>query len=169
MVFCMQRDRVILGTNNKTGEFKNMEIIRLQYKDKYWDKAIEFAENCSWIAGKHLAGMMRDNRFIDWEAVFFAVDNDKLYGYCTFLKEDYFPENKYCPWVSTLFVTEAARGKRLSHNLIGCAIDYAKEMGFSKVYILSDKKGFYEKCGFQPIDKLKNYGGDMETIFMKEI
>lgn len=42
-------------------------------------------------------------------------------------------------------------------------------MGFSKVYIPSDMEGFYEKCGFQPIDKLKNYGGDMDTIFMREI
>jgi len=28
---------------------------------------------------------------------------------------------------------------------------------------------FYEKCGFYPIDTLKNYAGDMDTIFMKEI
>ncbi len=38
-----------------------------------------------------------------------------------------------------------------------------------KVYIPSEMKGFYEKCGFQPIDKLINYGGDIDTIFMKEI
>ncbi|GEM_PF-1089334 len=38
-----------------------------------------------------------------------------------------------------------------------------------KVYIPSEMKGFYEKYGFQPIDKLINYGGDIDTIFMKEI
>lgn len=146
-----------------------MEIIQLQHNDKYWDQAIDFAENCSWVAGKHLAGMMREDRFTDWEAVFFAVDNYNIYGYCTFLKEDYYPENRYSPWISCIFVTESVRGKRVSHKLIEYAIGYAKKNGFSKVYIPSDKKGFYEKCGFQPIDKLKNYGGDIDTVFMKEI
>ena len=146
-----------------------MEIIRLQHNDKYWVKAIDFAENCSWVAGKHLAGMMRDNRFTDWESIFFAVDKDNIYGYCTFLKEDYYPENRYSPWISCIFVTENARGKRISHDLIACAIDYARKIGFSKVYIPSDQEGFYEKCGFQPIDKLKSYDGDMDTVFMREI
>lgn len=146
-----------------------MEIIRLQHNDEYWDKAIDFAENCSWVAGKHLAGMMRNNRFNDWESVFFAVDNNNIYGYCTFLKEDYYQENRYSPWISSIFVTENARGKRVSHKLIECAIGYAKKIGFSKVFIPSDMEGFYEKCGFQPIDKLENYGGGIDTVFMRKI
>ena len=146
-----------------------MEIIRLQYNDKYWYKAIEFAENCSWVAGKHLAGMMKDNRFTDCESIFIAIDNNNIYGYCTFLKEDYYPENRYSPWISSIFITENARGDRVSHKLIEFVIGYAKKIGFSKVYIPSDMEGFYEKCGFQPIDELKNYGGGIDTIFMREI
>jgi len=146
-----------------------MEVIRLQYNDQYWNKTIEFAENSSWVAGKHLARMMRDNRFTDWESVFIAKDNDNIYGYCTFLKEDYYPENRYTPWISSIFVTESVRGKRISYKMIEHVIGYAKEIGFSKVYIPSDMKGFYGKCGFKAIDTLKNYGGDYDTIFMKEI
>ncbi len=146
-----------------------IEIIRLQHNDKYWNKAIDFAENCSWVAGKHLAQMLRENRFTDWESVFLAVDNNDICAYCTLLKEDYYPENRYSPWVSTLFVTENARGKRISHKLIEGAIAYAREEGFSKVYTPSEMEGFYEKCGYQPIDKLENYGGDIETIFMREL
>lgn len=146
-----------------------MKIVRLQYNDEYWNKAIDFAENCSWIAGKHLAQMMRENHFTDWESVFLAMEDDYICGYCTLLKEDYYPENRYSPWVSSLFVTENARGKRLSHKLIEVAIAYARGVGFSKVYTPSDMEGFYEKCGYQPIDKLENYDGDFETIFMREI
>lgn len=29
--------------------------------------------------------------------------------------------------------------------------------------------GFYKKCGFTPIDRLKNDSGDMDTIFMREL
>lgn len=146
-----------------------MRIIRLQYNDKYWDNTIVFPENCSWVAGKHLAEMMKNNRFTDWESIFIAVDNNNICGYCTFLKEDYYPENRYSPWISSVYVTENARGKRVSHKLIEFVIGYAKKIGFTKVYIPSDMEGFYEKCGFKSIDKLQNYGGEFDTIFMREI
>ncbi|MFI3207274.1 MAG: GNAT family N-acetyltransferase, partial [Clostridia bacterium] len=68
-----------------------------------------------------------------------------------------------------VFVDENARGKRVSHKMIETAINYAKKKHFSKVYIPSDMKGFYEKCGFKVIDSLKSYSGDMDTIFMREI
>ncbi|WMJ22667.1 GNAT family N-acetyltransferase [Paludicola sp. MB14-C6] len=146
-----------------------MKIKRLEYNSLLWEKAIEFAENCSWIAGKHIAGMLRENRFFDWEAFFVATEGDNIIGYCSFLKEDYYPENRYFPWISSVFVDENMRGHRVSHKMIETAIVYAKEHGFTKVYIPSDMKGFYEKCGFRPIDKLKNYGGDIDTIFIREI
>lgn len=146
-----------------------MKIERIEFNSRLWKKTIDFAENCSWIAGKHIAGMLRENRFSEWEAFFIAIDNDNIIGYCSFLKEDYYPENRYFPWISSVFVDENARGKRVSHKMIETVIAYAKENNFSKVYIPSDMKGFYEKCGFMPIDSLKSYGGDMDTIFMREI
>ena len=146
-----------------------MKIIRLQYEDKYWNKTIDFANYCSWCAGKHLADLMRNNCFNDWETVFIAIKDDDILGFCTFLKEDYYPEKRYSPWISSIFVNENARGKRISHQMIETVIQYAKENHFSKVYIPSDMIGFYEKCEFKPIDKLKNYAGDIDTIFMREI
>lgn len=146
-----------------------MEIVRLEYGSLLWEKAIDFAEHCSWSAGKHIAGMLRENRFADWEALFVTTENNHIIGYCSFLKEDYYPENRYSPWISSIFVDEGSRGKKVSHKMIKTAIEYAKEHGFAKVYIPSDMKGFYEKCGFKPIDRLKSYGGDMDTIFMREI
>ena len=54
-----------------------MRIIRLQYNDKYWDNTIVFPENCSWVAGKHLAEMMKNNRFTDWESIFIGKRQTK--------------------------------------------------------------------------------------------
>lgn len=42
-----------------------MEIVRLEYGNLLWEKAIDFAENCSWSVGEHIAGMLRENRFAD--------------------------------------------------------------------------------------------------------
>lgn len=146
-----------------------MQVERIEYNSDLWNKTIYFAQNCSWSAGKHIANILQENRFSEWEAFFVATDNDKIVGFCSFLKNDYYPENRYFPWISSVFVDESARGKRVSHIMIETVIAYAKEKGFSKVYIPSDMDGFYEKCGFTPIDSLKNYGGDMDTIFMREI
>jgi len=114
-----------------------MEIERLTYGDKYWQLTINFAEMCSFAAGKHLANMMKNNRFSNWEPVFAAIANDEILGFCTLLKEDYYPENQYSPWISTLFVDEKARGKRISEKLIEAAAKYAKENGFDRAYILN--------------------------------
>lgn len=146
-----------------------VKIERLVYGTERWEEAIEFAASCSWSAGGHMAYLLRENRFSDWECAFAAIEQNRIVGYCTFLKEDYYPENRYSPWISSIFVDEAARGKRISHELIKAASAYAEERGFSKVYIPSDMEGFYEKCGFQPIDKLRNYAGAMDTIYMRRI
>lgn len=146
-----------------------MEFIRLNPSDPLWNQTIDFAENCSWIAGKHFADMLRKNQFSDWEAAFAAVENGKIVGYCTFLKTDYYPENRYWPWISSVFVDESARGQRISHRMINAAEEYARSRGFARAYIPSDMTGFYEKCGYAQIDTLVNYGGDEDAIFMKEI
>ncbi|MBR5873091.1 MAG: GNAT family N-acetyltransferase [Oscillospiraceae bacterium] len=119
--------------------------------------------------GKHLAQILRENNFLEWEAVFATVSEDEIIGFCTFLKTDYYPENKYSPWISSIFVDENFRGNRISFSMIEKAIEHAKIWNFKKVYIPSDMVGFYEKYGFRKIDELLNYGGDTDNIFVKEI
>lgn len=146
-----------------------MYVSRIENNSKRWDELINYSENCSWIAGKHLAHLMKENAFTEWESVFAAVSEDKIVGFCTFMKTDYYPENRYSPWISSIFVGEEHRGCRISGKMIEAVIAYAKEQGFSRVYIPSDMAGFYEKYGFEKIDELKNYGGDTDNIFAKEI
>lgn len=147
-----------------------IQVLRLQPGDAYWERTIDYAAHSAWeLVGKHLADMMRKAAFFDWESVFICLVDGEIVGYCTFLKEDFYPENRYSPWISTVFVEERCRGSRLSHRMISAAIAYAREQGFTKVYIPSDMVGFYEKCGFTAIDHLTNYLGDTDTVFMKEI
>lgn len=146
-----------------------LRILKVEKDDMLWGQLTDYADNCSWIAGKHIAGMLRENRFKEWESIFAAVSDGQIIGYCTFLKNDYYPENRYSPWISSIFVDKKYRGKRVSQKMIEAVIEYAKEKQFSKVYIPSDMIGFYEKYGFTKIDELTNYGGDVDSIFAKEI
>lgn len=146
-----------------------MHISRIEKSNARWNELINYSKNCSWIVGKHLASLMETNAFTEWESVFAAVLEDKIVGFCTFMKTDYYPENRYSPWISSIFVDEAYRGCRISGKMIETVISYAKEQGFSKVYIPSDISGLYEKYGFEKIDKLQNYSGDIDNIFAKEL
>lgn len=128
-----------------------------------------YAEHCSWIAGKHLAELLREGCFTDYECAFAAFSCEQIVGYCTFLKTDYYPDNRYSPWISSIFVGEAHRGKGICGMLIRAAEAYAKSQGFHTVYIPSDMTGFYERYGYEKIGTLVNYGGDTDNIFAKTI
>lgn len=146
-----------------------MNIVMVEEGSALWELLADYAQHCSWEAGPHLAGMLHGRAFTDWEAVFAALDGRKIVGFCTFLKKDYYPENRYSPWISSIFVDESCRGQRLSGELIEAAIAYARSKGFSRVYIPSNIKGLYEKYGFERIDELVNYAGDVDQIFAKSI
>ena len=146
-----------------------MRIERIDKEHKYFTQLINYARNCSWVAGDHLATMLEDGSFTDWESAFAAIVDEHIVGFCTFMKTDYYPDNKYFPWISTIFVDEEYRGKRISQHMIETVIEYAKNLPFSHVYIPSDMIGFYEKYGFEKIVELENYGGDIDNIFAKKL
>ena len=146
-----------------------VEVRRIAPDNPLWERLAAFAESCSWIAGKHLAGLMRTHTFEPWEAVFTATCGAEFAGFCTLLCADYYPDNRYSPWISTVFVAEPFRGHRLSSALIAAAEAHARACGFTRVYIPSDMTGFYERYGYTRIDRLVNYGGDTDNVFEKRL
>ncbi len=164
--FLQARDVAVLNAYRAR---KAIKVCRVTADMPLWARLADYAEHCSWLAGPHVAGMLRENRFTDWEAVFAAMQGDEIIGYCTFLRTDYYPENRYRPWISSIFVGEDARGQGVCGLLIDAAIDYARTQGFQTVYIPSDMSGFYERYGFDKIDELANYSGDVDNIFARNI
>lgn len=146
-----------------------MQILRLSPESPLWPELADYAERCGWEAGPHLAGMLRQNRFTGWETPFAAVADGRIIGFCTFLKTDYYPDNRYWPWISSIFVDEGFRRLRVCGQLVAHVCEYAREQGFRKVYIPSDMTGFYERYGFRKVDELTNYGGDVNHIFAREL
>ena len=144
-----------------------MQILRLTPDAPLWHELADFADSCGWIAGPHLADMLRRKCFDGWESAFAALANGRIIGFCTLLKTDYYPENRYSPWISSIFVEEGFRRQRICGQLIAEASAYAREQGFRTVYIPSDIPGLYERYGFRKVDKLTNYAGDTDSIFAR--
>ena len=129
-----------------------------------------FVRNCSWTEVKdHISDRIKNREFTDWETMFAAMAGDQIVGMVSVLKEDYYPLPDLYPWVSTVFVSEAYRGLRISGKLIACANDYLRENGFRKSYIPSTHVGLYERYGYSYVKDITNYGGTDDHLYVKDI
>jgi len=134
------------------------------------EELLHFIETSSWEEAKdHLADMIRRWEFSGDEAVFAAIAEDRIVGMATFLMTDYYPLPDIYPWVSSIYVDEAYRGRRISGTLIEQANAYAKSHGYAKTYIPSSFFGLYEKYGYRYLRDIVNYGGDTDHLFVKEL
>ena len=146
------------------------ELITIQKVDKGTEMAaalLEFVKNFSWEEVKeHTIRLIQNWEFAEWETPFVALANGQIVGMATIMKSDYYPLPEVFPWISTLFVSEAFRGNRISGKLIDFANGYAKGIGFDKTYIPTRHIGLYEKYGYQYVKDIINYGGDTDRLYV---
>lgn len=149
---------------------KDVEILKVEKGTDIAKKLLFFVKNCSWIEVKeHITSMIENWDFSDWETMFVATVNGEIVGMCSLMKTDYYPLPNIFPWLSSVFVTEDFRGKRISESLIEFANNYAALNGFDKTYIPTEFEGLYEKYGYHCIQEITNYGGGTDRLLVKEI
>ena len=150
-----------------------MEFLHIQKVDRdtaLMDSLLDFVENFSWIEVKaHTARLIRNWEFTEWETAFAASVNGGIVGMATIMKSDYYPLPEIYPWISTLFVSEAYRGNRISEKLIDFANAYARTLGFDKTYIPSEHIGLYEKYGYCYVRDIVNYGNGIDRLYVKAL
>ncbi len=138
--------------------------------DKLSDELLSFIENFSWEEVKdHMAGLVRNWEFTDWETMFVAVCDKRIVGMISVMKTDYYDLPDTCPWVSSLFVDEKYRGKRISEKLVNAANDYLRKNGFGESYIPTGHVGLFEHYGYHYVNDIKNYGGETDHLYVKTI
>ena len=148
----------------------DIQIKKVDADTQLYEKLIEYVENCSWLEVRdHVANNLKNRCLKDWETMFAAMDGDAIVGMCSLLKTDYYPLPDIYPWVSTVFVSEAYRGRRVSGMLIDAANTHAKTLGFAQTYIPSEHIGLYEKYGYRYVRDIVNYGGDTDRLYVKDI
>ncbi len=147
-----------------------LEIHAMTQGHPLWEETLELANSCSWEAGGLLAKLMTENSFLDWERVFAACVDGKVAGYCTFSEKDEMPD-KYdiSPFIGFVFVDERYRGHRISGQMIEAAIEYARTLGYRKIYIMSGEEGLYEKFGFIAIGEYETIYDWTDQLFVRDI
>ena len=147
-----------------------MVIAKIDKGTELEKQLLAYVENCSWDEAKeHIAEMIRNWAFSDWETMFAAVMDGKIVGMASVMKTDYYPLPDIYPWVSCVFVSEDYRGRKLSGELIAYANRYLKDNGFTRSYIPSEFTGLYEQYGYTYLRDIVNYGGGTDHLFVKEL
>ena len=147
-----------------------IELYKVDHGTPLADALLRFVENFSWQEVKeHTIRVLQNWEFEEWETPFVAMVNGQIVGMVTIMKTDYYPLPEIFPWISTLFVSEAYRGNRISGKLIDFANQYAKEMGFANTYIPTEYIGLYEKYGYHYVKDIVNYGNGINRLYVKEL
>lgn len=134
------------------------------------EKLLDFVRHCSWTEVKeHMASLIGNWEFTGWETMFAAMEDEKIIGMASVMKEDYYPLPEISPWVSSVFVSEEYRGLRVSEKLIAAANDYLREQGFDRSYIPSCHVGLYERFGYSYVRDIVNYGGTADHLYVKDL
>ena len=148
----------------------NIRIAIVEKDTPLAEDLLHFVEGCSWLEVRdHVAEGIRNWEYTDWERPFAAICDGKIVGMAAVLKTDYYPLPEIYPWVSSIFVSEAYRGHRISGKLIDAANDYVRSLGFSRSYIPSEFMGLYEKYGYRYLKEIENYGGGIDHLFVKDL
>lgn len=153
-----------------TFENNTVSVEKVERNTPRAEELLRFIETCSWEEAKdHLAALIRSWDFTGDEAVFAAVAGGRIVGMATFLMTDYYPLPEIFPWVSSVFVDEAYRGRGISGLLIRRANAHAGSRGYGRTYIPSSFFGLYEKYGYRYLRDIVNYGGETDHLFVKDL
>ena len=147
-----------------------LSVVKVEKDTPFAQEFLHFVANCSWTEVRdHIAGLIREWKFTDWETMFAAVKDGRVVGMVSVLKTDYYPLPEIFPWVSCVFVEKPYRGQRISKKLIDAANRYAKEQGFTRTYIPTEHKGLYERYGYTYVKDIVNYGGGTDRLYVKNL
>lgn len=99
---------------------------------------------------------------------FVHFEDEKLAGFCQLTYQDVDVRPDLYPWFINMYVKEEYRGKGICRMLVEEALDKAKELGFSNVYLYAIINGLYERFGFKRVSDLQTYDNDIKYGLYKK-
>lgn len=140
-----------------------MKIYNLREKQEYLNEVMELCIK-EWGSQKSKANLTakiqeKANRFLNCESEAYdtlVLADKELIGFISLFKTDGDEYQELTPWYATMYVKGKYRGLGYSKILNNAILEYAKEKGFSKIYLKTDLTNYYEKFGAIYINELKN-------------
>ncbi|MFN8511752.1 MAG: GNAT family N-acetyltransferase [Thermomicrobiales bacterium] len=97
-------------------------------------------------------------------AAFVALDETELCGTALLVTDDMTTHPELSPWLASVFVAPAHRGKGIASALVRHAVQQAAAMGVARLYLFTETaRELYEKLGWRAIAE-DHYEGQPVTI-----
>ncbi len=95
---------------------------------------------------------------------YLALDGDTPLGSASLVEHDMHSHRELSPWLASVYVTPAARGRGVASALVRHAVEQAAAMGIARLYLFTpDAQGLYEKLGWQTL-ATEHFEGHPVTI-----
>jgi len=151
-----------------------IKIINLKDKQEFLDDVV----NCIWKQWgtetnqnfyKSLIQSIINNETEDIPQAYIAIDEYEFIGVITLLRSDLKSRQDLFPWLACLYVIEKERGKGIGRLLEKYCEDRAKEIGYSKLFLITELENYYEKTGWKFIGKEPTIPGDMIKVYERNL
>ena len=95
-----------------------------------------------------------------------AVEDGALAGTAGLWRADMLARQDLSPWLACLAVPKDRRGRRIGQALQEAVKDLARQMGFAQVYLYTNLQNYYEKTGWQWMDRGYEMDNSEQQIYV---
>ncbi|WP_248912538.1 GNAT family N-acetyltransferase [Paenibacillus macquariensis] len=100
---------------------------------------------------------------------FVALEGDEPVGTVSFWMNDLSCRQDLSPWLACLYVSEEHRGKGIPRELQHRVIEEAKKLGYNELYLITTHDDYYERSGWDFIERAPKSNGDFTKIYRKDL
>lgn len=90
---------------------------------------------------------------------------ERIVGGAGIIENDFHARKDLRPNVCALYVEEPWRKQGVARFLLDTARSAAGEMGLERLYLITDHKDFYEKCGWSFLTMVECDGGEVSRVY----
>lgn len=99
-----------------------------------------------------------------------ALKDGKPAGVVSLWHNDLKTRQDLTPWMATLYVKEEYRNLHIGQRLQAASIEAVRALGrYPRLYLITKLDNYYEKIGWQFVEKAPEGGGVMEKIYQYDL
>ncbi len=128
----------------------DIKIIGVREKKEYIEKAIDYFTE-KWSIDRRIYEDCISNSVTTQSPLprwFLMLNSDEIIGSYGLIMNDFISRQDLYPWLCALYVEEKYRGERLGAKLLEHGRVESAKLGYKKLYLSTEHKGYYERYGW---------------------